>query len=95
MTPDQIKKAATDLADLERIESALEQIKAGSSFVLQVGQTAIYLDKSRSGNVTKALEAYLKGAKALLQQTLAPNIEGMEDPFDAVLSKLEDEARPQ
>lgn len=95
MTPDQIKKAATDLADLERIEAALQGISAGSSFVLQVGETAVYLDKGRSGNVAKALEAYLKGAQAMLKQTLAPDIDGIEDPFDAVLSKLEDEARPQ
>jgi len=92
MNADQIKAAASQITDLERIEQILSDIKRGSDFTLLVGTASVFLDRSRCEPVASALTNYLTGAAAVLKQQLG-HVDGIEDPMDAVISQLDDDAR--
>lgn len=96
MTPKDIKAAAEKLADLERIEQIIADIRSGAKFTIGCGHNLVFLDKSSSAPILTAVENYLTSSAKLLKQGLVEQeVDGIEDPFEAALAELEADARPQ
>jgi len=93
MTPDDIKAAAGNLNDLERIPQIVKDIETGSPITVTVGASNLNIQPLQAPEIRQAITAYLSGLASEARSRLAGlGIE--QSDFDKTLAQLDAEAQP-
>jgi hypothetical protein len=93
MTPDDIKAAAGNLNDLERIPQIIKDIETGSPITITVGDSNLNIQPLQASKIREAITAYLSGIASKAQAQLAALGVGQDD-FEKTLAQLDAEAQP-